>query len=105
LLEKRYKREEHRSKIARIPVIMINDQVTIWAIVKPREWRIVIHSLWCWSRFLSSSSPVLCMILNFLILFQLHLNIYCTQVIDTCKYWWCIAAVTIIHCMFVWLLQ
>jgi Zn-finger domain-containing protein len=47
LLEKRYKREEHRSKIARIPVIMINDQVTIWAIVKPREWRIVIHSLWC----------------------------------------------------------
>jgi hypothetical protein len=29
LLEKRYKREEHRSKIARIPVIMINDQVTI----------------------------------------------------------------------------
>jgi len=29
LLEERYKRKEHWSKIAHIPVIEINDQVTI----------------------------------------------------------------------------
>lgn len=41
LLEERYKRKEHWSKIAHIPVIKINDQITIWALAieKPRKWR------------------------------------------------------------------
>jgi hypothetical protein len=44
LLEERYNRNEHWSNIAHIPVIEINEQVTLWdmAIEKLREWRIAI---------------------------------------------------------------